>query len=816
MSKSNAPRDDPLRTVTSRLSATAGKQLPSVIPHITRSLIDCKATLSQAESQKSKGSPDAVSLHKFKTQVNALLNDKTPEGRYAAIVLVKTTIDLGGHEQLQKCGPWVRGLLSILGRPSDSPVSKRLAIITLTRIFLLTHDFQTLVRELTTPSLPSYITTCLNIVAPKTTPSKPAQVLAQRTLLEPVLESFTNLLPNHPNIFRTFLSQINALIAPLLAPTPSSPEIIITTTPSVAALAQNLFTLLPICAPKQSTSNSSNSNPSSSASTPASSEAWLTALDTTISSIQTTADLLFRAVHEEWRPIAGTPLQSHDPASYDAELGAADGVDLAPPHVSGSGLPGWSGVHAGGERLTGLLLLLQAFLRGRTAAAVTLPVARVVDVLTRVTSVVGPLGPASGGRGKKGKPYTMRVNTAISQDERVGLWTEMPAVHAAACDAITTLLLKLGSSILPVIDILFDQLVWVFEHGSTSEVVREAVYVALTEVLELVGMGFKKDQTRALDAAVRGACGDLLPVSSDVYKTSPDKNPNTNGASSTKKGQTSINADALFKFSTPQSYIDNFHNATSTGLQNAAHDFIVTYTAVVPAPHTSAATRAMLDRTAILGQDADVMLASVMNPPHNDNNASKSRSSILPHLARSFQERLQVEAFLRPRMPTLKIGHQNEDSPEDKGTSGSEGPEQDDLRGEDDEDQEMADASADPPEDVFSFTTPTAPNAPTGSGATEAPRPHDSKSLLGKRSTPDPDIQSGSGEKKARVNEPIAVEPVVVPGSHEPSENSHVAATQTSNNIPSSLNVNDSDDDDNFVMPTLTLEQDTDDEDESE
>ena len=55
-----------------------------------------------------------MQVHKLKTQLSTLLGGKSPEGRFAAVVLIKAAIEVGGWEVLRGSEPWVRGLLAIL------------------------------------------------------------------------------------------------------------------------------------------------------------------------------------------------------------------------------------------------------------------------------------------------------------------------------------------------------------------------------------------------------------------------------------------------------------------------------------------------------------------------------------------------------------------------------------------------------------------------------------------------------------------------------------------------------------------------------
>lgn len=73
----------------------------------------------QNENQSRSGSESAILLHKLKTQLSALLQDKQPQARYAAVVFIKAAVQVGGSNVLQGAAPWVRNLIGIM-RVSDS------------------------------------------------------------------------------------------------------------------------------------------------------------------------------------------------------------------------------------------------------------------------------------------------------------------------------------------------------------------------------------------------------------------------------------------------------------------------------------------------------------------------------------------------------------------------------------------------------------------------------------------------------------------------------------------------------------------------
>lgn len=119
-----APQDtfNPLRVVTQRLSSTPSRQLPHVARYLAPTIAQCGKDLATPtkDGQAVGGSESAVLVHKLKTQLSALLQDKSPEARYAAVILMKATVEAGGWIVLQGIGAWVRGLIGIFGVSNSS------------------------------------------------------------------------------------------------------------------------------------------------------------------------------------------------------------------------------------------------------------------------------------------------------------------------------------------------------------------------------------------------------------------------------------------------------------------------------------------------------------------------------------------------------------------------------------------------------------------------------------------------------------------------------------------------------------------------
>jgi pre-rRNA-processing protein RIX1 len=105
-----------LRAITHRLTTTPVEQLPSIASFLATSLSDCAELLSAPQNQKSGklDSDNAVQIHKLKTRLASLLQDRSVEGRWTAVVLVKAMVEAGQWEILRGYEPIVRSLISIL------------------------------------------------------------------------------------------------------------------------------------------------------------------------------------------------------------------------------------------------------------------------------------------------------------------------------------------------------------------------------------------------------------------------------------------------------------------------------------------------------------------------------------------------------------------------------------------------------------------------------------------------------------------------------------------------------------------------------
>lgn len=654
-----------LRAVTFRVSSTPTKQLPHLTPWIVNTLVESKSLLASAAAGKAKDSAHGVLVHKLKTQISTLLNDKSPEGRWVAVVLIKTTVDLGGWEVLQGSGPWVRGLLGILGK-QDHSAAKKLCIITLARIFLCTHEYPTLIREITTPSLPAFLTACLNLIHPKSAPGKAQPESPRASLLPVVLGSFCRLLPNHPTIFRSFETRLTEILLPLLAPAESFDKLHPVTastppsSPQITDAAQQLYILLHYCAPKS-----------------ASSEDWSKRMLATINQFQATSDVVFRAVIEDYESLARSTPQARGNVDYAAQAKENDSTALA--------MPTWYGIRAGSARLVGILGLIKSFITTQTAAPITFPITEVIDLAMRALSVAGPMSQGT-------QDETMiTFNKQIGKDEREELWGELPSIHQAAIEILGALFDRFENASTAVVPIALDQITWIFKREAHSIPVRLAAYATMAKMVLSSASGFTRSQVADLSRMVRSACEDviqenLLAAEEAPVLTTPAKNG--------QKKTGSLNADTFLRTQAPAPATQRHGHEP---IYYAAVSFLTAFLARTPAQHIGQSVRAVVDRTAVLSGNSDLMLASVLNPPYSTSHG-KSRSSILPLLARAAPDDLAVECLLRPRMPAIKINYL------DAG--------EDDTRNDEDDNEEMDEDSSERHEDTQEdFDEPAAPHA---------------------------------------------------------------------------------------------------------
>ncbi|KAK5741203.1 hypothetical protein LTR17_004143 [Elasticomyces elasticus] len=768
-----------LRAITYRLSTTPSKQLPQVAAQLSGYLWACKDLISSPAVSAKQGNEATIAVSRFKTYLSTLLQDRTIEGRWAAVVLVKAAIEAGGAEVLSKSNAWVRSLLAILKRP-DPPTTRILAALTLSRIFTLTWDYTNLIREITTPALPAFISTCL---------SNAENQRCSCNELCTILDAFATLIPRHPTMFRTHEAQIRSLLLRIISSTSSVDQSSRYYTLEHRESAQSLLILLHNCAPKQGAADK-----------------WDETLKATVTAAHTTCDRIFRSVIEDWTTTSGVQPSININALLqgDVELEGDDAV----------GMTSWKGVHAGSERLVALLNLLTTQLSTATAGAVTVRLGLVVDLLTRLFALRSP----------RNRQITITPNQQVSKDERDALFAVLPEVHVAALALTRNLLRDVGDTAASVVQPLLAQTTWLFKAESFHAGVRTETYEVLATVLELQGPSIDRDDVSDIESIVKACCEDLLPVG--------QTKPTVNGTTSTQPGQTaSIGLNPVN--ASPGGA------ATSATLHAAAGALLPLCFSNINSVHIPGRLRTLMERTAVLTQHKKALVASVLNPASNGSRV-KTQPSLLPLLAKQYPHSAEVEALLRPRMPVIRTGvsgvdgDQDEDEVEDEydlpspiangheeALSGA--PEADQINGE--PDTVLAE------ENLYSAS----PKRQVEAGNSEG--------LLEKRKQSNDNVDADRSAKRMRASPPpgvpavpasidvLAPDGMALQGGRpatvldQPSS-SYVTAPGPSQQTASQLEpaksyeagdmVDIGSDGSDFEMPPLTMEQDTEDEEESE
>lgn len=624
-----------LQVLCRKLTSVPQDNFVSLSPVLVQHILRCGDALSRPSDQRPKdgSSESSLLVHKLKTQLSSLLNNgRNPQGRFVAAVLIKAAVDIGGWECLRTSKPWVIGLLSILQvcsthvtcwdkrlsdiQKNDPFATKELCLVTLTRIYSLLQDYQTLIREIATPTLPDFFTACLQLVKQ---PASGKPLSTPQSLIETVAEAFAVLTPLYPTTIRPFSSQIRTAFKPYVAPTSSDGAVIPQT---LRQASRRLLVLLHYTAPK-------NGN----------AEEWAKTLDGYIKASHATADQVFRAVQESWEPISAYTRQTVS-VEGEPQGGASSGDDL----------PAWTGLRSGTERLTGLLdTLAQCFLCP-TKIPVNVPLTALLDLVSRIALLVPP---SVGSRDRD----EVSINTAIGREERDELWSSLPDIHVAALRLLSAMEQRLTASIQPFTSDMLYQTTRVFNVNRAHPHMREVAFPLVRQLLLLHGPTMAKVSVGTLDRVVQYCCQDLLEASgfgrAEGRKDAmPENGTKTKGASS--------NADAYLASQEKKRSAPRF---LAPAHQAAAESLLPVLFSHVPQQHLKQNLRGLLDRTAILTRNKSAMVASVLHPFRGKN--GKPLPSILPFLVRQFPHDQEVEVLrsnLRLEPQTLGDGYGQGDS----------------------------------------------------------------------------------------------------------------------------------------------------------
>ena len=493
-----------------------------------------------------------------------------------------------------------------------NPLStKGLCIITLTRIFLLIHSHQSLVREITTPALPSFVTSCHHLAQGAANLSVQGMEYPSELRLIS-LQALCELIRLHSTRFRPFVGQLQKLTLSLIAYTPSdaSPEYQTrTVSTSVADSARSLFVLLQVCGPKTTAANE-----------------WTQSLQSTLATAQRTADRVFRAIVEEWEPTIGNATFASTDSLHETVN------DHKPEPLS---LPGWTGIHAGTERLDGLLRTLQIFIATKTSVPVLFPISSIMDLVYRILSACQP-----------SNSKDSRIRPEIGRDERDGLTVGLAQLHISAMNLLFVMVQRMGSAFAALVHPALEQIFRVFDDEEDVDEIRLAAYRVVAQILTKFGPLIPNSLAKSIARCLISACGDILPL----------RNESAQGeeASSMNEQQpglqaSTLNADSYLK---PRETHQSTFSAP-TAVQAAARELIPVALIRLPDGFLSEVVRIQIDKASIMTSYKDAMLASVMRTAAN-RQAQEMATSILPMLARAHTGDLGVETLLRPQLPLLQ------------------------------------------------------------------------------------------------------------------------------------------------------------------
>ncbi len=585
--------DSTLRAIATRLTVTPVEDLPRISGFLATSLAQC--SLEDHFSDNKKATSSSVAAHKLRTRITSLLQDRSTAGRLTAAVLIKAVVDNGGSNVLSNSDVWARGLLGCLNKPDPVHV-KKLYLATVTRIFVLTQNHPTLLREVTTPLLPPFITACLNLIKPVKGQfgGKPTEVASP--LLNPVLQCWSQLLPQHPTIFRPFVTRMKLVSQSLL-------ENIATPT-STKELASTLLCLLISCAPK-------NTAP----------QEWTQMASCIISSAHHTADKLFRAVLEEYEPSDTSSQRLTGKHNFSKDPRIPDKDQL--------GLSAWTGIEEGSSRLVTLIDLLRSLISIATPHSVAVPVGSIFDLTSRLLLVILPESKSNGA-------FALRHHNEASREEKEQLWLYLPHIHVSCLDLVRIMNGICGQSLLAVEGGILNQLLAAFGAMSGHDAIREGVYKIFQDILGGIDVSELKLSRTNFALLVEQCSNDLkrsLPSVSGDIKANASRDGFLDFKSNPQPGTLSLREQSK--------------------VHQAAWALLPEIIANSSMSMVSRQARIEMDRLSVLLDHKDAMLASVMHPMPTDRGKAAA-ASLLPFLARSAADVLTTEALLRPRMPVVQ------------------------------------------------------------------------------------------------------------------------------------------------------------------
>lgn len=471
---------------------------------------------------------------------------------------------------------------------------KEMCIVTITKIYTSIHGYQTLIREIVTPTLPTFVKACLQILKP---PASSKGVKTPHSLIEAVFESISTLLPLYPTTLRQDAAKIRADARPYLAATGYERAL---SPASLQESSRRLVVRLHMTATKGGDAIE-----------------WTKHIETLIRDFHNTADQVFRPVHESWESAAGYVRQQVD---FDVEpQGGSDQPDRLPP---------WRGIDCGSERMVGLLDFIGTYLCCSTRSPVTIPISAIVDTIMRISAIIPPSH-------QQEKHELMQTNPAVGKEERDDFWAAFPDIQLSALRLQATLIQRLGRNFIPVAQESLEQALRIFNSSFRLPEIRATAFGTVKEILHLCGPTLPKTTVEDLGLVMKSCCRDLLGAAGHLKRPKQQATALPNGSKSKTVTQ---NADAFLSTKTDEETI-----SVSLGEDHlaAAEALLAALFSSLPQQHVPSALRIRMLRTAILCQNKDAQIASVLHSTRDD--SGRMPHVILPYLARQYPHDQDVE-----------------------------------------------------------------------------------------------------------------------------------------------------------------------------
>lgn len=470
--------------------------------------------------------------------------------------------------------------------------------MTLIKIYTLMHAYPTLVREIVTPTLPTFATACLQILKPPASSKAPK---IPNSLVETIFEAFSTIVPLYPTTMRQFAGKIRTEARSFIAPTISDGTIIPT---SLQASSRRLVIKLHMTAVKGGDSTE-----------------WAKHLDGLIKTFHSTANQVFRAIQESWEPVSGHRSDhTSNKMNFDKE---PQGGSISPDQFSP-----WNGIYAGSERMIGLLDFIGEYLRCRTKTVITIPVSELIDIITRVSSIMPPIP------GKE-KHQSVQMNAAVGREEKDELWTVFPYIQLAAVRLLHTMIRRLGRNFVPVAQESLEQLLRMFESCYRLPEIRTMTFTLTHEILQIYGTTMAKLTVESLGLVIKSCCRDLLGSAGHLKRPKQLTSTLQDGQ---KNKSVSQNADAFLNNNAEDESVTVSLSAEHI---SAAETLLTTLFSRVPQQHLPSSLRAHMLKTAILCRNRDAQVASVLHPSRD--RSGRTPQVILPYLTQQFSRDESVE-----------------------------------------------------------------------------------------------------------------------------------------------------------------------------